>query len=32
MFIGYLLLAIPVGAAFLLFVILSLPVWTFTRD
>jgi hypothetical protein len=32
MFIGYLLLAIPVGVAFLLMVILSLPVWTFTKD
>jgi hypothetical protein len=32
MFIGYLLLAVPVGAAFLLVIVLSLPVWTFTRD
>jgi hypothetical protein len=32
LFIGYLILAIPVGAAFLLMVILSFPVWVFTKD
>ena len=32
LFIGYLLLAIPVSAVFLLIVILSLPVWTFTKE
>lgn len=32
MFMGYLLLAVPVGAAFLFMVILSVPVWAFTKD
>ncbi len=32
LFIAYLLLAIPVGAAFLLVVLLSLPVWALTKD
>ena len=31
-FVGYLLLAIPVGTAFLLIMILSIPVWTLTND
>ena len=32
LFIGYLLLAIPVGAGFLLLVIFSLPIWALTKD
>lgn len=32
LFIGYLLLAVPVGAVFLCIVILSLPVWVITKD
>ena len=32
LFIGYLLLAIPVGAVFLCIVILSLPVWAVTKN
>jgi hypothetical protein len=32
LFVGYLLLAIPVGAVFLLMVILSLPVWVVTKE
>lgn len=32
LFVGYLIIAIPVGAAFLLMVILSLPIWVFTKD
>lgn len=32
LFIGYLVVAIPVGAAFLLVVILSLPIWALTKD
>jgi hypothetical protein len=32
LFVGYLLLAIPVGAVFLLMVILSLPVWVITKE
>ena len=32
LFIGYLLLAIPVGAGFLLLVIFSLPIWSLTKD
>ena len=32
LFIGYLVLAIPVGVAFLIMVILSLPIWALTKD
>jgi hypothetical protein len=32
LFIGYLILAIPVGAAFIVMVILSLPIWALTKD
>ena len=32
LFIGYLILAVPVGVAFLLMMILSLPIWALTRD
>lgn len=32
LFLGYLLLAIPVGAVFLCIVMLSLPVWAVTKD
>jgi hypothetical protein len=32
LFIGYLILAIPVGAAFIFMVILSLPIWALTKD
>ncbi len=32
LFIGYLILAIPIGAAFLFMVILSLPIWALTKD
>ena len=32
LFIRYLLLATPVGAVFLCVAILSLPVWTLTKD
>ena len=29
---SYLILAIPVGAAFVIMVILSLPIWALTKD
>ena len=32
LFIGYLVLAVPVGAAFLIMVIFLLPIWAFTKD
>jgi hypothetical protein len=32
LFIGYLILAVPVGAAFIVMVILSLPIWALTKD
>ena len=32
LFIAYLILAIPVGAAFVFMVILSLPIWALTKD
>lgn len=32
LFISYLILAIPVGAAFVIMVILSLPIWALTKD
>ncbi len=32
LFIAYLILAIPVGAAFVIMVILSLPIWALTKD
>jgi hypothetical protein len=32
LFVGYLMLAVPVGAAFLLMMILSLPVWALSKD
>jgi hypothetical protein len=32
LFVGYLVLAIPVGLAFLPIVVLSLPVWALTKD
>jgi hypothetical protein len=32
LFVGYLILAIPVGAAFLIMVTFSLPIWAFTKD
>ena len=32
LFIGCLILAVPVGAAFLFMVILSLPIWALTKD
>jgi hypothetical protein len=32
LFIGYLVLAIPVGAAFISMVIVSLPIWALTKD
>jgi len=31
-FTGYLILAVPVGAAFLIMVLVSLPVWALTQD
>lgn len=32
LFIGYLILAVPVGVLFLLIVILSIPAWVLTKD
>jgi uncharacterized RDD family membrane protein YckC len=31
-FTGYLILAVPVGAAFFIMVLVSLPVWALTQD